>query len=37
MIIEKLDKDSFRFHGNAMENDDDFDDMIFDMQILSED
>lgn len=37
MIIEKLGEDSFRFHCNDMENDDDFDDLIFDMQILSAD
>lgn len=37
MIIEKLSEDSFRFHCNDVDNDDDFDDLIFDMQILSAD
>lgn len=34
MIIEELGEDHFRFHCNDHENDDDFDDLIFEMEIL---
>lgn len=35
MIIEKTGKDSYRFYCNDYENDDDFDDLIFDMEIIT--
>lgn len=34
MIIEELETNHFRFHCNDYENDDDFDDLIFDLEII---
>lgn len=36
MIIEKLEDNHFRFYCNDYENDDDFDDLIFELQIIKE-
>lgn len=35
MIIERLEENHFRFYCNDHENDDDFNDLIFDMEIVT--
>lgn len=34
MVIEKLGTNYLRFHCNDYENDDDFDDLVFDLEII---